>query len=236
MKRSILDLLALQEVDLRIRELEKRYKSIPAERAELVAEFEVVRSALAKAENIVKKLELQIKSLEGDTAAKKAHLQDVRVQSGTVKKVADYNNVMSEIATTEKAIAALEEQTLLAMENLEKAKVHLEKTTRHYRATGRTVKKEVLDLDALKEMILKEVTVKAGESKQLEKKVAQSTLENYKILLASGKGAPVGKIQGGSCSNCSLGLPPMTLNEAKKGNLVHCDNCSCLLYDPEPNE
>lgn len=236
MKRTILDLLALQEVDMRLRELEKRYKSLPAERAELVAEFEVVRTALAKAENIVKKLELQIKSLEGDTAAKKAHLQDVRVQSGTVKKVSDYNNIMSEIATTEKAIADLEEQTLTAMDNLEKANVHLEKATRHYRATGRTVKKEVLELDALKETILKEVTEKSAESKLLEKKVAQTTLEIYKRLLASGKGEPVGKIQNGLCSNCSLGLPPMTQNEAKKGNLVHCDNCSCLLYDPEPAE
>ena len=53
MKRTILDLLTLQEVDMRLRELEKRYKSLPAERAELVAEFEVVRTALAKAENIV---------------------------------------------------------------------------------------------------------------------------------------------------------------------------------------
>ena len=236
MKRTILDLLALQEVDMRLRELEKRYKSLPAERAELVAEFEVVRTALAKAENIVKKLELQIKSLEGDTAAKKAHLQDVRVQSGTVKKVSDYNNIMSEIATTEKAIADLEEQTLTAMDNLEKANVHLEKATRHYRATGRTVKKEVLELDALKETILKEVTEKSAESKLLEKKVAQTTLEIYKRLLASGKGEPVGKIQNGLCSNCSLGLPPMTQNEAKKGNLVYCDNCSCLLYDPEPAE
>lgn len=236
MKKSIVDLLALQEVDLRIRELEKRYKSIPGERAELVAEFEVVRTALGKAENIVKKLELQIKSLEGETAAKKAHLQDVRVQSGAVKKMSDYNNIMSEIATTEKAISELEEQTLLAMDNLEKANTNFEKATRHYRATGRTVKKEVLELDALKESILKEVTSKSAESKQLEKKVAQSTLENYKILLSAGKGAPVGKIQSGACSNCSLALPPMTLNEAKKGNLVHCDNCSCLLYDPEPVE
>ena len=45
MKKSIRDLLALQAVDIRIRNLEIRYKTIPGERANLVAEFEVVKKA-----------------------------------------------------------------------------------------------------------------------------------------------------------------------------------------------
>ena len=236
MKRSIVELLALQETDLRLRELEKKYKTIPAERAELVAEFEVVRSALAKAEGVVKQLELQIRQCETEIATKKAHLQEIRVRSGTVKKVTDYNAVMSEITTTENAISELEEQELIAMDSLDQAKEKRVKAERNYRATGRIIQKEVRELDALKEAILENVRELAVQSKEQEKRIAQTTLDIYKRLLAAGKGSPVGKISAGLCSNCNLQGPPMTLNEAKKGQLVHCDNCSCFLYDPEGSD
>ena len=51
MKKSIRDLLALQAVDIRIRNLETRYKTIPVERANLVAdENGVYREPLGKHE------------------------------------------------------------------------------------------------------------------------------------------------------------------------------------------
>ena len=234
MKRSILDLIALQNADLRIRELEKKYKSIPAERQELVAEFDIVRKALAAAENQVRQTELRIKGIEGEIEAKKKHLSEIRLRSGSVKNVASYNALMADSAATEKAVSELEDSLLLAMEQLEKDKVSAEKAGRSYRATGRTVQKEVLALDQMKEDILAEVQAKAAESKELEKKVALSTLTAYKRMLSSGKGTPVGQVlEGGLCSNCSLKLPPMTLGSARKGDLAVCDNCSCFLYDPE---
>ena len=49
MKKSVADILALQKVDIRIRNLEIRYKTIPGERAQLVSEFEQVKKAFAAA-------------------------------------------------------------------------------------------------------------------------------------------------------------------------------------------
>ena len=234
MKRSILDLIALQNADLRIRELEKKYRSIPAERKELVAEFEAVRDALAAAEKQVRRTELRIKETEGGIEAKKKHLSDLRLRSDSIKNVAGYKAAMADAAATEKAISELEDSLLEAMEQLEKDKEAAEKAGKTYRATGRTVQKEVRALDAMKDTILEEVRAKAAESKELEKKIALSTLTAYKRMLATGKGTPVGQVlAGGLCSNCSLKLPPMTLGSAKKGDLAVCDNCSCFLYDPE---
>lgn len=233
MKRSILDLIALQNVDLRIRDLETRLKNIPAERAELVAEFEVVKKALAAAEAQVKQTEMKIRTIEGEIEAAKAHLTDIRLRSPSIKKVAEYNAAMADIAATEKKISQLEDSAIEAMESLEKAKAGVERAARNYRATGRSVQKEVRDLDAFKETIRSELETRTAESAELEKKVAIATLPAYKRLLASGKGSPVGTVMpGGLCSNCSLKIPPMTLVEAKKGNLVSCDNCSHLVYDP----
>ena len=68
MKQAIKDLLTLQAEDLRIRELKTRLASIPAERAKLVAEFEVVRRALEKAKRNKLEVEQAIKQQAAATA------------------------------------------------------------------------------------------------------------------------------------------------------------------------
>ncbi len=234
MKRAIVDLLELQKVDLRIRSLENKYKSIPAERAELVAEFEVVKKALAAAENLVTQTQLKIRQIETGIAAKKTQLAEIRLRSDSIKKVAEYDRVMQECGNISLAISKLEDEELEAMDALEKAKDAAGKAAKNYRATGRMVQKEVRELDAMKQTILQEVSEKSALSQELRKKIGLSILPVYQRLLASGKGEPLGSItSAGLCSNCSLKLPPMTVNEARKGNIVNCDNCSYLLYDPD---
>ena len=233
MKRYIQELLELQKTDLRIRELEAKCKSYPSERAELVAEFNVVRDALAAAENKAKRLECDVHAMETDIAGKKAHLQEIKIRSGTIKKMSEYNTVMAEIGNLNLQISQMEDRELEKIEELEKARAEVEKAARSYRATGRTVQKEVRALDSLVEEVKAEIIVRKNESQERLKRVPLSILPLYQRLLATGKGEPIGSVRGGRCSNCSLSLPPMTLNEARKGNLVPCDNCSFLLYDPD---
>ena len=45
-KKSIQDLLKLQTIDLRIRNLEIRLQTIPGERAKLVEEFEIEKKSI----------------------------------------------------------------------------------------------------------------------------------------------------------------------------------------------
>lgn len=236
MKRHIQELLELQKTDLRIRELEAKCKSYPDERAELVAEFNVVRDALAAAQNKVKRLECDVRAMETDIAGKKAHLQEIKIRSGAIKKMSEYNTVMAEIGNLTLQISQMEDRELELIDELEKARAAADKAGRSYRATGRTVQKEVRALDSLVAEAGKEIEVQKAESQERVKRIPLSILPVYQRLLATGKGEPVGAIRGGRCPNCSLSLPPMTLNEARKGNLLPCDHCSFLLYDPDVSD
>lgn len=234
MKKSVEDVLALQKVDIRIRNLEIRYKTIPGERAQLVSEFEKVKKEFAAASAAVKKLELQIRTCQSDNASEQEKLQACKIRSGTIKKAAEYDAVLAEIATCEKRISDLETDELELYDALEKARNEEKNAERQYKAVGRMAQKEVRELDQLKEKILNEIRERAVEAKTLEKNVAQVTLANYKRLLAAGQGDPVSPIVDQRiCGHCSITLPPQTLNEAKKGNLLECGNCSFLIYDPE---
>ena len=236
MKKSIRDLLALQAVDIRIRNLEIRYKTIPTERANLVEEFEVVKKALAVAKNKLQKVELAIRNCQSETASEQENLKNSRIRSATVKKAAEFDAINAQIAGCEKRISELETKELELYDELEKVKADVIRAERKYKATGRQAQAEVRQLDELKGTILEEIRARSVESKELEKNVAQASLAQYKRLLATGKGEPVSQINNGLCGNCSLKLTPMTLNQASVGDVVTCDHCSYFLYDPNPKQ
>ena len=236
MKKSIRDLLALQAVDIRIRNLEIRYKTIPVERASLVSEFEVVKKALAVAKAELQKNELAIRTCQSETASEQENLKNSKIRSATIKKAAEFEAINAQIAGCEKRISELETKELELYDDLEKAKAKVVAAERSYKATGRLAQAEVRQLDELKVKIVEEIKAKMAESRELEKNVGQSMLSQYKRILATGKGEPLSPIKGGLCGNCSLKLPPMTLNKASVGDIVECDHCSYFLYDPEPKQ
>lgn len=232
MKKSIQDLLALQEIDLRIRELENRCRAIPAERAAIVAEFEVVKKAYLAASAAVQQVEKNIRQCQSDAASEQENLKSSKIRSATVRKAAEYDAINAQIAGCEKRISDLETKELELLEELDAAKENWQKAERTYKSTGRLAQRDVRELDALKEKILAEIKTKAAESREKEKNVSQSLLPRYKQLLASGKGRPVSAIDGELCGNCCLTLPPSSLLNASKGELIECDHCSYFLYDP----
>ena len=87
MRQYIKDLLTLQTEDLRIRELKTRLASIPAERAKLVAEFDVVRKGLENAKQNKLKIEQAMKQQAAATAAAQEKLQALKIKSSSIKKI-----------------------------------------------------------------------------------------------------------------------------------------------------
>lgn len=236
MKKAVQDLLTLQEVDMRIRDLNIRLQTIPGERAKIVAEFDTVRKAYAAAQAAVQNVEKKIRACQLENASEQENLKNSRIRSATIKKMAEFEAINTQIANSEKRISELETRELELYDELEKVKAAELKVSRSYKATGRLAQGEVRELDALKEKIIAEIKIKMTESAALEKNISQSTLSQYKRILSSGKGEPVNAIRNGVCSNCNLRLTPQTLNEATKGNILVCEHCSYFIYDPDAEQ
>ena len=233
MKQAIKDLLTLQAEDMRIRDLKTRLASIPRERAAFVAEFDVVRKGLEKAKQNKLRVEQAVKQQAATTQAAQENLRALMIKSTSVKKINEYNAILSEIESAKKSISDSETREIELMDEQDAAAQALAKAERSYKGTGRIVQAEVRELDSLKEAILKEIGEKEKLSAEYAKNVPPKYLAPYRRLLASGKGSPVGVIRNGSCSNCNMKNSPQTTMEAKNGELVNCDNCFFFLYDPD---
>ncbi len=236
MKQYIKDLLTLQTEDLRIRDLKTRLASMPAERAKLVAEFDVVRKGLENAKQNKLKVEQAMKQQAAATAAAQDKLQALKIKSSSIKKINEYNAILAEIEAAKKNISDSETREIELMDEQEAAEKLLAKAERAYRATGRTVQAEVRELDSLKEMIAKELAEKEAVSAEFAKNVPQKFLDPYRRMLSTGKGSPVGVIHDGNCSNCNMKNSPQTTMEARNGALVNCEYCSFYLYDPDAKD
>ena len=204
MKKWTSDILTLQKFDMRLRDLEIKYRTIPQEKARMKEELEAASAVTRNAKEQQQKVERAIREIQSSIALLNDKIKKTQTQSTMVKKNTEYQAMLADIEATKEKISGLETREIGLYDELESAKI----------------KEEVLKLKA--------------DKKRFTTQIDLNVLEIYKRLLESDKkGRPVVPIINGSCSNCLLKITPQTMNEAKKGAVIQCDNCSHIIYDPE---
>lgn len=230
MKDWIEPLLALQEVDMRVRNLELRLELLPREEQKLMAEMESHRQALDTAREAYKKTELAIKQSESAIGKFNDHINRLQQQSAMVKKNTEYQAMMQEIKHLKDNISEEETREINLLEQLDGQKSLYREQEKQFAAEQGSVNDEVAEMRQSGNEIRAEIEQLRGSRKALEAKVEATALGMYNRLLKAA-GTPLVKITAsGMCDHCHLKVTPQTLTGAKKGDLVSCDNCSHLIY------
>ena len=97
-------------------------------------------------------------------------------------------------------------------------------------------KEELAEFEQLVVQIKADALKLKAERKGFVTRVELNVLSVYQNILSKDKGKPVVPITNGSCGHCLLKVTPQVINEAKKGTMILCDNCSHILYDPDAQE
>jgi len=237
MRKWTEDLLGLQNVDLRIRGLKIKLATIPNEKAKLSMALEDGRGALKAAKETLQKAEQQIKAVEGSIAQVNEEIRKLQTQSMMVKKNDEYQAMMRQIEDCKRRISDFETEEIGLFDKVEESKGGLKAAEKAFSERERSVKSDISEFDQLDADIKKEIEDLSASRKSHESRIESAHLQKYNRLLARGKGEPLAIVkEGGYCANCQLKLTPQTLNEAKGGNLTHCDNCSCIVYMDVPEQ
>ncbi len=236
MKKWVSDILTVQQYDMRMRDLETKYRSIPQERARLREELQAAADVVKAAREELLKQETAYKKLEAAIAGLNEKNRKTQTQSAMVKKNTEYQAMMADIEVIRGKISDLETEEIELIDRIDAAKKRLAETEREYVAAERQTKEELSDFDGLVEMIKEEVLKIKADKKNFLKVVELNVLNAYRNILEKDKGRPVVPITNGSCAHCLLKVTPQMCNQAKKGELVFCDNCSHILYDPNAQD
>ena len=234
MRKWTSDILTLQKFDMRLRDLEIKYRTIPQEKARMKEELEAAQAEVRKAKEQFQSIERSIRETQSSIAQLNDKIKKMQTQSTMIKKNAEYQAMLADIDATRERISGLETREIELYDEQETAKKSMLNAEKDYSAAERAVKAELADFDTLVSEIKEEVLKLKGDKKRFTTQIDLNVLEIYKRLLESDKkGKPVVPIVNGACSNCLLKITPQTLNAAKKGTVIQCDNCSHIIYDPD---
>ena len=227
-------LLKLQEVDLRKRDLETRLALLPKEMNALIAKRDALRGETAAAIEALRKAESAIKGHESAIEALQEENRRLQQQTALVKKNNEYQAMLASIETNRKRVGDHESEIILLLDEAEKLRAAARRVKTENDAAIRNLKSEFDELYAFSGEVKREIAQLAARREECLRGVDADVLRRYQQLLAGrGGGAPVARLDGGSCSNCHLKVIPQSANLLQKGEVIFCDNCQHFLYDPE---
>lgn len=233
MEKWIEDLLALQETDLRIRNLKARLEMLPIEAQRLDKENANEKKKLEDAKEVLLKHELELKKLESAIKEKNTEMQKLQTQSAMIKKNDEYRAMLNEIENVRKKISDIETEELILMDKLEEEKKKFKQAEKECADRIRSINEEKAGLSDIEKQIKTEIEKLNLQSEERKKNVPKECLTPYLRLLSKGNSTPFVPVSKGICGNCHLKITPQTLNTARKGIMTFCDNCSHLIYFKE---
>lgn len=231
MKSELQKLIALQQLDIKIREIEKEIADIPNQKAEIENQFNTFAADYLGKKNRLeatrkehRQVELELKTLEEKLEKYKQDLMRVRNER-------EYSTALREIDATKKAISGLETQALEKLELIEQLEKEIEALTPEVE-----VKRQEFDI-LIDECSTKLDRLKADlegwrqQRAELVNTVPRDLLNRYSRLTQLRDGLALAEVRDGSCTACFMTIRPQVYADVRKGEqILTCDNCSRILY------
>ncbi len=229
MNKQLFNLLALQEVDMKIRGLKTRLTMLPKERAENEKRLVTVSAALKAKQDKLKSTELALRTTESDIAQFNESIRKLQVNSALVKKNNEYQAMLTEIQHLKDKISDQETRQLELMDQAEAQRRDVREVEKQSSARIKSIQDELDEFSDLEKEIKEQGRALVAQSKEFSARVEPGLLDRYQRLLKD-SGTPVMKLNGDICGNCRFKITPQTRNACHSGTVVNCDNCSHMLY------
>jgi len=229
---SVIDkLLALQERDLRVLQIEKELTDIPARKENELTRLHEHQAALAEAEEALKQTQAKVKELELETASKREQIGKLRAQQLLLKTNKEFKAMDAEIGAVENSIRGVEDRELALMEDVETATRDVAERKRDLDVENTAVQEDVSVLDERIAALNSELEDERSARSAAADGVDAEWLVRYESIFKSKGGAALVKVTNGVCGGCHMNMPPYIAHDAKKQlAMVSCDFCGRLLY------
>lgn len=224
-------LVKLQQLDLKLHDLEKQQQQIPER---LHAAQSPVDQARKRAEDLKTSIETiaaERRSSEDDLSAHEGHVHKMRERLNELKTNKEYQAHLFEIEMANKKKDGLEERVLLAMERGEEKRKELDEVEQLLQDVTRTLEQEKVDLETLSAQLADGVARIEQEKQSLMASLDKRVHHRYSMLKSSLKLVVVATVQGETCQGCQLQIPPQLVASVKRADeLLTCPYCHRILY------
>jgi uncharacterized protein len=225
----------LQDLDLKIAELQREVSELPKHIAHIektleshLRHLEAGRAALAANQK-------ERKSLEDDIKVQQQKVSKLRDQMLQAKTNEQYRAFQHEIDYCDNAVRKAEDRILDLMTESEPLDVNVKK------AEG-ALKQEKDQVEAEKTRARERTAIDQKQFAELEAErrgvvadIPPPTLKAYERIRKKRPGKAIAEATDGRCSVCQISLRPQFLQDLRKGEqLMFCESCGRILYYDPP--
>jgi predicted nucleic acid-binding Zn-ribbon protein len=224
-------LIKLQAIDTQIYRLNDEKAKKPQVITQLKDDFQKETLGLKQAEEAFTALQLKKKEKEIELKVKEDNIGKLQSQLYQIKTNKEYSAMQHEIEGQKADKSLMEDQILLLMEEIDKAKIQIakEKQTLSEKETQLKEGERQVNLQLHQiENTLSELNVqRAAVIPDVDKDV----LKKYERILYSKNGLALAEVVNHACQGCYMNLPPQVINEIRlKEKFIICENCTRFLY------
>lgn len=226
-------LLALQEDDARIAELEERMRSLEPRMAALDKKREAAAAAVNRSRAAVETEERRQRELQGKVAQHKQMQEKNLAQLDAVKRLKEATAAMAQVESARRIIAEDESELTALARRLTELRATVQSTESGLAEieSEQAVAREEIDKEKkeIDENLGKAKTQRAGKTGS----VSRTLLGKYDRIRTRRVQA-LYPLRGESCGNCDTAIPMQRRNQmAVNGPIDVCEACGVLLYRAE---
>ena len=225
-------LLAYQEADKKLKEIEKTLSESPERKKALNAKkyIDGVEESVQKLDSRAAELASAFEKAASDQAKLKEQetelnnsLEDLGDEKGAEYLIKKADELVSKIKELEERIAKISSEIQGLLKEYEGIKQTTKKAQLQYNENAPKYK-------ALKDSVQVEATKIKEELEDLAKKVDPELLKRYQAKRADKMYPIVFATRGNHCGACNMELHSAALGKLKKGEVIDCDQCGRMLY------
>lgn len=225
-------LLVLQDREQKIRQIQSEVKTLPLERKSLEGQLAASRAHLEGLKLRAKELEVHRKKLELDVQTRSDTIAKLRTQQDQTRKNDEFQAMGNEIKRYEDEIRKIEDEELEVMDQVDKAKAELGTEEKKTGQVTDSIGRQMVDLETKGKTLDQRLQELATERDQLASQIDEDLLDRFQRLFVSKGDAAVVALEHDVCTGCHMKVTTATAVHVKTGKeIVSCEQCGRILYD-----
>ncbi len=234
MNSDLKQLIRLQSIDLSIQALRARIDKFPGISKALDEKLKAAQTNLEHAKERAKSNQSTRKKYEGEISSIEGRISKYRDQMMAVKTNEEYRALQHEIEHAQQGIRKIEDEILNLMMEAENGQAELKTAEAHLKEDQQKVNAERKQLEEENKQDLSALDSYLKERKEIEASVGSDLIARYERVRKLRGGIGVAAARNEVCEICQVRIRPQVFQEIRKNDqIIACDACQRILYDPE---
>jgi len=234
LKKQIIGLVSLQDLDSEIYALKNEKLNKPAEIKVIEDSFEAKKAGLAVLEKKSLDLQKQRKEKELELATNAEAVKKLQSQLYSLKTNKEFQIMQQQIADTKADGSVIEEAILISFEESDKIKLEIDQEKKKLSEEERNFQQQKNTIQIRIKEIDDRLSQLEAQRKQIIPGVDSKMLAVYERILNSRDGLAIVSVIDNSCGGCHMQVPPQVINLIKMyERIITCEVCNRILYIKE---